>query len=451
MSLFVGAGLRLDQAPSLTIPMGFFAMAPLSVSMAGGLLLWQRGAALSSTWAAQTIALTHLLTLGVLSAVMLGALYQLTPVLGGARVAAERLAYLAQACLVVGLGGLEWGLIAQSRGGMELAIALLLPGLLLSVWQVGTGLRRSPVKGVSVSGMQVALAALFMVAFMGVWMAHGFAGMMFPLPRLTWLTGHLTLALLGWVGTLLMAVSLKLVPMFYLSPELPELLAARLLRVHVAGLLCVTLVPWLAWSGAISASTAALLLTAAAAPAAVTVWGLHPAWVLVSLARRRRKRVDPSCRYWQVAMSVAPAVGLLAAWCSWGAPPRVALSFGWLALWGWAGLIVHGMLTRIVPFLVWLHRFSPHVGLVPVPSMGHLYPAGRARRGLWLHCASVLAGLAAIGVGSDGLAALTGALLLAVGLHLGLALFWVCSYPLPELQAEGTPAAASGAAVPKVL
>ena len=116
MSLFVGAGLRLDQAPSLTIPMGFFAMAPLSVSMAGGLLLWQRGAALSSTWAAQTIALTHLLTLGVLSAVMLGALYQLTPVLGGARVAAERLAYLAQACLVVGLGGLEWGLIAQSRG-----------------------------------------------------------------------------------------------------------------------------------------------------------------------------------------------------------------------------------------------------------------------------------------------------------------------------------------------
>ncbi len=31
--------------------------------------------------------------------------------------------------------------------------------------------------------------------------------------------------------------------------------------------------------------------------------------------------------------------------------------------------IVHGMLTRIVPFLVWLHRFAPRIGEIRVPSL----------------------------------------------------------------------------------
>lgn len=49
--------------------------------------------------------------------------------------------------------------------------------------------------------------------------------------------------------------------------------------------------------------------------------------------------------------------------------PRWQVLFEWVAIWGWAGLIMQGMLSRIVPFLVWFHRFSARVGLEPVPSM----------------------------------------------------------------------------------
>jgi hypothetical protein len=99
--------------------------------------------------------------------------------------------------------------------------------------------------------------------------------------------------------------------------------------------------------------------------------------------------------------------------------PRWGLLFGWLAIWGWAGMIVHGMLTRIVPFLVWFHRFAPLVGRAPVPSVRQLLPDRWTRLGFGLHLATLTAGVAAILVVGDALARLTGAGLLATAASLG--------------------------------
>lgn len=91
-------------------------------------------------------------------------------------------------------------------------------------------------------------------------------------------------------------------------------------------------------------------------------------------------------------------------------------------MWGWAGLVLHGMLTRIVPFLVWFHRFSDDAGRPGVPSMRKLLPDGRARLGLSLHAAAVLLGAVAIVTGAPFLLRLAGVTLACAGLSLGHAL-----------------------------
>ena len=92
---------------------------------------------------------------------------------------------------------------------------------------------------------------------------------------------------------------------------------------------------------------------------------------------------------------------------------------GWVAIWGWAGLIVHGMLSRIVPFLIWFHRFAPLVGRVEVPSMRALLPERRLTVALALHVAAVLAGLTTP-LGGGALAArATAVLLVATAVVLG--------------------------------
>ncbi len=95
-------------------------------------------------------------------------------------------------------------------------------------------------------------------------------------------------------------------------------------------------------------------------------------------------------------------------------------------------LIVHGMLTRIVPFLVWFHRFSSLVGSVPVPPMRQLWPARFAGAGLGLHLATVLLGAADVGTGSALVARVAGGGLVLTGVSLGAALARVLSAPVPR-------------------
>ena len=162
----------------------------------------------------------------------------------------------------------------------------------------------------------------------------------------------------------------------------------------------------------------AVLATAGALPAAIAVWCLQPALALRILSRRRRRRLDGSARFWQLGLCGAFVTAAAAAAALAMPQPRWNLLLGWVAIWGWAGMIVHGMLTRIVPFLVWFHRFAHVAGRVPVPSLRGLLPDAWTQLGLALHGASVVAGAAAIASGLDLLARVAGLLLMATAAQL---------------------------------
>jgi hypothetical protein len=151
------------------------------------------------------------------------------------------------------------------------------------------------------------------------------------------------------------------------------------------------------------------------APAAIALWGLHPAATIWSLLGRRRKRSDGSLFFWLSGLSVAPFVGLSAIAAYTFESQRWDLLFGWMAIWGWAGTIVHGMLTRIIPFLVWLQRFAPLVGDRPVPSVRGLLPDRWTRIGLALHLGTFALGVLAIASGWDWASRGTGLALVATG------------------------------------
>ena len=105
--------------------------------------------------------------------------------------------------------------------------------------------------------------------------------------------------------------------------------------------------------------------------------------------------------------------------------PRWQILFGWLSIWGWAATIMHGMLSRIVPFLVWFHRYSTRVGLELVPSMRSLLPQKKIKTGLYLHLGSVLLGVLVIVFQLNWLAQLTGLALVATAISMASMLIHV--------------------------
>jgi hypothetical protein len=419
--------LRLDQAPPLSIPLSFFLTAPLAVATAGGLLLWNGSLLFLSHWLPLTLGLTHLCTLGFLTMVMMGALYQMTPVVAGSPVARIRLGHAVYVLWVSGVIALCCGLALVRPDIVYWAIAVLTLALLLFVIPLGMALIKAPSFDETVLGMGIAVAALLVAGIFGLWMAHGYGGMQFPGPRPLWLQVHLSVALLGWVGGLITAVSWQVIPMFYLAEPLSPAVKRTTQGLLVIGVLTPALVltaDYFALLGDDSRQSARIAALGTL-PALISVWGLHPITSFASLLKRRRRRIDGSLLFWRAGLLLAPPIGVVAVCAYLLSAQYWGLLLGWLALWGWAGMIIHGMLTRIVPFLVWFHRFASLVGEVPVPSVRGLLPDGWTRLGFGLHGASVVVGVVGIASGSGLLIRLTGLLVLATAANLGRSLIHV--------------------------
>jgi len=418
------AGLSLEQAPHLSIPAGFFLAVPVSLVLAGCILMFTGADIFSSPWNPSTIALAHVGTIGVLLMGMMGALYQMIPVVAGTPVPAIRLAHGVQVLLLIGLAGFVWRMYGGSTLTMTIAsysLGIALFGFLLPV---GWSLISPATRNETTFGMRIAVTTLATIAIMGLIMAQGYAGSGFPESRFLWTQIHLTLALLGWVGGLILSVSWQVIPLFYVAPRTSKGTRQLLLAALVIGLF----LPFFSLmvddgQGAIMSPTQWAAL--ASLPAALVIWLVHPLLTLHGIAKRKRRRSDASLLFWRMGLVTALLLVPLATAAILSDGNHWLILFGWLAIWGWAGMILHGMLMRIVPFLVWFHRIAPLIGKTRVPSMRSLLSQHRIGIGFAIHLTSLVLGAVAIITQADSLARITGVLLVATGVNLGASLLHV--------------------------
>ncbi|MFN8557107.1 MAG: hypothetical protein U0531_07055 [Dehalococcoidia bacterium] len=229
-----------------------------------------------------SVALAHLFVLGWLTLVMMGALYQLTPVIAQAPLASVRLAVVQVVLYVAGVGGLVQSFAFGGTGSLPVHAAGAVAGVALFLLNIALTLRRvaawtAPARylaaAVALLGATVALGLLFALDLRYGW---------FPLPAGR-IAIHAHLGIAGWMGLLLAGVSYRLVPMFALVRGHDERLAVRNLA-----LLCVALVALAA------ALTFGLRGVALVAPAMALGAGylIYVADMTRLYRRRLRRRLD---------------------------------------------------------------------------------------------------------------------------------------------------------------
>lgn len=423
-------GLQFDAAPPVWVPLRFLLSAPAFLALAAATMLWRGPEALQSRLSPSAIALTHLFTLGFMSMVMIGALMQLLPVAAGAPIARPRtIAAIIHAGLTLGTLALCMGLLVDeprlsAAGGLVLSIALT-----AFVAAAAAALRRASVRSATTLAMKLATLALLAAVALGLTLALA-RGLALPLrPALREL--HPAWGLLGWLGLLSAGVAYQVVPMFQTTPPYP----AAMRRYFLASLLAI-LVLWsvASWVGngdgnVLSRACGWALAGAGTLFAAVTLRLQH---------RRRRREGDATLAFWRVGMASLLLASLLWA-VRIAVPQRTPASLdvllGVLALPGFAGSIINGMLYKIAPFLAWLHLQSVTRAGRAVPSMKAILGEADQRRQLSAHVAALVL-LAAAAVGPAVLVYPAAAALGASALLLGANLFKVVRsfQTIPQLQ-----------------
>lgn len=329
--------LSTEQAPPISIPLRYFAIAPLFLLLAAAILAGSDPDPRSP----EMLAATHCITIGFIGMIMMGALQQILPVVIGSTMPMPRtVAWLTFSLTLCGTTALSAGFLLKNPDLLNLAWPLLLSGFMIFSMASLISLSRAQAKNMTWTAILLAVLGLTCAVALGALLARGHAaGMQLDYAKLA--AAHIVLALGGWVMLLIVGVSYQVVPMFQLTPSYPKWLTTLLTP---------------ALSGSLLWYLAANGFDAATGYAALVFWLLAGLCALAKI--------------WPM--------------------PFTELSVIVFVL-GFALSVVHGMLYKIVPFLVWFHLFRG--GVKDVPNMKQIIPEVWMWRHFYLHTGTLLSAL----------------------------------------------------------
>jgi hypothetical protein len=358
-------------APPLALVAPFLLSAPLGLLAAGLLFATAEADSLAGIDAPRNVAATHAAIIGGLTTAMMGAIYQLGPAVLDGRLVSQRLARVQFAVHAVSVPAFVWALLEWNATAMGFAAVGLLVSFVLflvNAFPAAGAFRRGG--NVTRAFLTVSLLLVVVTAGFGVTWVGTLEHLWFPV-TLGRLSGHAHLGLLGWLGLTVMGVSYQLVPMFNVVQQRQPRFAWWALGITSASAL----------GGGVLLMTdpgrearVGIALAMSAGPA---LWGAD---MLRLLLGRSRRHLDVQGRATFISLgflaaTMALGIGLAAGAPGWFGiePSHWQLAYGIAGIGGWLGITLLGNSYKILPFLVWYHRYRQLAGRAAVPMIADIY------------------------------------------------------------------------------
>ena len=352
--------------PPPTLPLAYFAAAHLAFAIACGILVWSPDLPGAFHYHPRAIAVVHLVTLGWITASILGALYIVGPLALGVPMRAGIPDAAVCALFWTGTFGIATSFWAGRYDWAGRWSWMVLATILFVGARVARGLWSARVPGGVSLHIVLAFVNVLAAGALGLVVATTRATGGLPWSPLAIALAHAHLAVLGWAVMMIFGVAYRLIPMFVPAamPAGPSLaVSAILLEAGTLGLAVsllrdASLVPWV---GLVIAAFVSFFLR------------------IRGIVRKRRPRPaelpQRDWSTWQAHVSLlylltAGALGLYAA--AAGTSPALAWVYGVAGLVGFVSQMIVGIQGRLLPMQAWYRAMSARQGVPPPLSVHRL-------------------------------------------------------------------------------
>jgi len=377
--------------PPRTLPVLYFAAAHAALTLAFAAVAYDPRGASGFFYHAWMLGIVHLVTLGWITASILGSLYIVAPVAMRFSIPARAADYVAFAMVVIGIVGMVGHFWLQSYAGMAWAAATVAAGILIVGVHVVVVIRKAALPLAIATHVVLAFVNVLGAAVMGVLIAFDKVFHFLPGYVIANVFAHAHLAAIGWASMMVVGVAYRLLPMV-LPAQMPSgagpWASAVLLETGVWGLF-VTLI----------AQRAVVAVFGALVVAGFAVFLGQVVWML----RHRRpkppglRQPDPAVLHAGAAFCWLAIASVLGMWVAIAPSSetslRIAAAYGVAGLVGFLAQLVVGMEGRLLPLFAWYWEYANSGYKGPVPS-----PHEMPHRGLqeivfvlWLFGAPALA------------------------------------------------------------
>jgi hypothetical protein len=358
------------------------------------LLMFSSDAFIGHYFHPKTLAITHLTTLGWVTFIMMGSLYQLIPVITNKKIYSSVLAFMVYLLMLIGTILLSISFWIFDIGFIiETAACFLFLGITLFLINILLTMKDSKEKNIEIDFIQASMFWFWLTAFIGSLLAFNFRFTFLPKEHLYYLKVHAHIGLIGWFLCLIIGVASKLIPMFLLSGKLNTKILTYSFYLINLGLLGF-IIDALFFNGMNRVIVYIIIIFFALL--------LFLSYIANAFKTRARKKLDINLKYTFISfflifipiiLWVISKIGLIS---NKGIEQQISTAIVYSLLFGFITFLILGQSFKNLAFIVWLKKYQEISGKGKTPLPKDLYSEKIATVQLYIYVISFVTILSGI-------------------------------------------------------
>lgn len=363
-------GLKTKNAPKPSTVIPYFIASSVSLLLFSVIFLIVSNDFLIDYSSPRIIALTHTVTIGILTMIMMGTLHQFVPVVFDTNIRSEKIAFLNFYFFTSGMLLLVYSFYYHLYIDLlPISTSIVSLSIWLFIYNILATYRQSKKKEISSLFIVTSLFWLFITTIYGLLQAFNFRYNYLHIFNHNYLKIHFNIGIIGWFLMLLIGVSSIILPMFLISHRFVDRNKLKTAYISINFGLIVLWINWQINNNVIITNIGWILI----------IFGISQYLFYIFKAFKfKKKKLDIAMKhaFSSFLIAIVPMVLSL-----------IIINENVLKLDMKQSLFIYiisillgvflnlflGITYRTLPFIAWLYRFQKYVGKVKVPKPDELY------------------------------------------------------------------------------